>query len=232
MNARTSVRVSPRVVLGGMVVLVGVLLTLDQAEVIDVRGFWQLWPLLLVGFGLSKLLGTRFASERIWGGVILIAGVLLCLENLTGLEVPWRLIWPLALVALGVMIISRGIGRGRGLPASSGSWFREWAVFGGGERRIVSKNFEGGEANAIFGGLDLDLREAVLEAERADLDVFVAFGGLDIRVPEDWQVVVEAVSIFGGIDDKTRPLPGKAATPAKDLVIKGTVVFGGVDIKN
>ena len=101
------------------------------------------------------------------------------------------------------------------------------AVFGGvtraGRWRVRRKI----HSMALFGGVDLDLREAVFEAPIVEMSGFWCFGGLDIKVPEGIEVRDQTVGIFGGTDvrDLGDPLPG-----APTLIIKGAALFGGVSI--
>jgi cell wall-active antibiotic response 4TMS protein YvqF len=114
-------------------------------------------------------------------------------------------------------------------------------VFWGGRRRITSKNFTGGEIVAIFGGFEIDLSEADLQGNEAEIEIVTIFGGGEIRIPENWDVVVDSVGIFGGTGDRTRhpdprnqaQAPGTSTSPpVKRLVIKGVSIFGGLTLKN
>jgi len=53
-------------------------------------------------------------------------------------------------------------------------------------------------------------------------------GGMEVRVPEDWIVIIEGFPFMGGFDDKTRP----EKNSTKRLIVKGTAVMGGIEIKN
>jgi hypothetical protein len=81
---------------------------------------------------------------------------------------------------------------------------------------------------ALFGGIDLDLREAVFEGSTMEISSICCFGGLDIKVPEGLHVSNEMVGIFGGTDlkDVADPVPG-----APTLVLKGLTLFGGVSVR-
>ena len=102
------------------------------------------------------------------------------------------------------------------------------AVFGGvtrtGRWRVRRKI----HSVAVFGGVDLDLREAVFEGTTVEMSGFWCFGGLDIKVPEGIEVRDQTVGIFGGTDVRNLgdPLPG-----APTLVIKGATLFGGVSVR-
>jgi hypothetical protein len=96
---------------------------------------------------------------------------------------------------------------------------------GGGPQR----DFKGGRAMAVMGGCEIDLRRASMpEGQEVMVDVFVMWGGIEIKVPEDWVVVNHGTAILGGFENKTRPLPGAA----KRLVVTGTAIMGGVEVKN
>jgi hypothetical protein len=102
------------------------------------------------------------------------------------------------------------------------------AVFGGvtrnGRWRVRRKI----NSIAVFGGVDLNMREAIFEADTVEMSGFWCFGGLDIKVPEGMEVRDQTVGIFGGTDvrDVGDPLPG-----APTLIIKGATLFGGVSVR-
>jgi hypothetical protein len=101
------------------------------------------------------------------------------------------------------------------------------AIFGGVTRSgrwRVRKNIK---ALALFGGMDLDLRNAIFEAPVVEISGFWCFGGLDIKVPEGIDVRDQTAGVFGGTDirDIGDPAPG-----APTLVIKGMTLFGGVSV--
>ena len=108
----------------------------------------------------------------------------------------------------------------------------ETAIFGGVRRRIESQEFEGGQATAICGGIELDLSKAATRKEEIVIEATAIFGGIDIRVPEHWAVSARGSAILGGFDDQTRDARSTDVPPQTRLVILGNAVFGGVTIKN
>jgi hypothetical protein len=102
------------------------------------------------------------------------------------------------------------------------------AIFGGVTRKGKWRMRKNTHALALFGGMDLDLRNAIFEAPVVEISGFWCFGGLDIKVPEGIEVQDRTAGIFGGTDvrDIGDPAPG-----APTLVIKGVALFGGVSIK-
>ncbi|WP_448566640.1 DUF1707 domain-containing protein [Thalassotalea ganghwensis] len=81
---------------------------------------------------------------------------------------------------------------------------------------------------SIFGGADIDFTDAQFGEKKITLKVLCIFGGNNIYVPENVNVVSKAFCIFGGVDDKAATI---ADSNAPTIVIEGLVVFGGIDIK-
>lgn len=102
------------------------------------------------------------------------------------------------------------------------------AIFGGVNRSGRWRIRKNTQALALFGGMDLDLRDAIFESPVVEIAGFWCFGGLDIKVPEGIEVRDQTAGIFGGTDvrDVGDPLPG-----APVLVIKGMTLFGGVSVR-
>jgi Predicted membrane protein (DUF2154). len=105
------------------------------------------------------------------------------------------------------------------------------AIFGGGKKILHSENFEGGNITAIFGGSEIDLSGCKLAPGENIIDVLAIFGGTTIIVPKDWKIIVNVVPLFGGFSIKGRRDPNIDYDPTKALVIKGTVIFGGGEVK-
>jgi len=103
------------------------------------------------------------------------------------------------------------------------------AVFGGIARRgqwVVPSELR---VKAVFGGAELDLREARLETDDVVMHVKAVFGGVSIILPDDVIAVVEGTGMFGGFDDQAatrQPPPGSPV-----VRITGKAVFGGVSVQ-
>lgn len=103
------------------------------------------------------------------------------------------------------------------------------AFFGGVHKKIVSKNFKGGDVVTIMGGTEIDLSQADFTGT-VRLDVVQIMGATKIIVPAHWEVRSDVTAIFAGFEDK-RQQP-TVNNPDKILLIDGTSLFGGIELKN
>lgn len=104
------------------------------------------------------------------------------------------------------------------------------AILSGVNKRILSKNFQGGKLTAAFGGIDLDLSQADLQGVQT-MQVDVIFGGMKLIVPPHWDVRTEVTNIAAGVEDKRIYRQSEVDTD-KVLVLRGTILFGGLEIKS
>ncbi len=112
---------------------------------------------------------------------------------------------------------------------SSEDFIDTTSVFGGVHKKVVSKNFKGGDITTFLGGTEIDLSQADFNGI-ARLDVTQVCGGTKIIVPPHWEVRSEVTAIFAGFEDK-RQQPA-ILNPEKILIIDGTSIFGGIELKN
>jgi predicted membrane protein len=108
----------------------------------------------------------------------------------------------------------------------------EMALFSGVEKKVTSDKFEGGKVTALFGGIEIDLRQSQLSEAKNSIDLFTMFGGSEFRVPTDWTINVSQLTVvFGAFEDK-RLIDKSNTDPNKVLNIRGLILFGGGEIKN
>ena len=221
-----------QVVFGLMIVVLGVLFTLDNLDLIRAGDYLRYWPAGLVAVGLLKIYHALRDGHGWFGGLAFTGvGLWMLANGVLYFRVNLRELLPLILVAFGGYMVWRGFGgERRTRPADGHSSFSALAIMGGVARRSSSQSFQGADLTAVMGGCEIDLRQAsITPGTEAVIDIFAFWGGIDVKVPEDWTVVTRAMPLMGGVEDKTRA-PQGAAT--KRLVIRGIVVMGGVSIKN
>jgi Predicted membrane protein len=224
---------APRLVLGLGIIIIGVLSLLGNMDIIDPNEYLQLWPAILIIVGIAYLIQCQHGSGRVWGIILTFIGTGMLLDRLHFIHFSVWIYWPLIFIVVGIMMIIRASSHQRNIHSSqaessdANSYIKAIAIMGGYRRMNNSQDFKGGELTAIMGGLEIDLREASIKGE-AVIDIFALMGGVEMRVPEDWLVIIEGFPFMGGFEDKTRP-PKESA---KRLVIKGTAMMGGLEIKN
>jgi predicted membrane protein len=235
MEDSPSFRVTPQLVLGFFIIVIGILFTLDNLDVLEAEEYFRLWPAAIIAVGLTMLIQSK--RTRAPGIMVSLVGTLWLLINLSVIRFSIRDYWPLILVAIGASMVWQVLARSSNvtitvkpnIPVDPDSTISAIAVLGGVVRRCNSKDFQGGELTAIMGGCQIDLREADIQGEEAVIHTFAWWGGIEIKVPEDWAVVSQGLPLMGGFADTTHPPQGG---PKKRLVIKGFAIMGGVETKN
>lgn len=107
--------------------------------------------------------------------------------------------------------------------------FERWVAFEGLKLRVISQQFRGGRLTAVFSGVTIDLRDAVLAPEGATISVDSTLSGIDILVPQDWDVEGDVEAVCGGIDEERFSQTRLRGGPR--LRVNGTVVAGGLFVR-
>jgi len=199
------------------------------------------WKTLVIAIGILVGFKSEFRNPA-WVVLILVGSIFLSEDLLPGLN--WhQYAWPLGFIVLGLVAIFR--------PSRNRNWNR-WqdhknepaeyydrekftnedvldhtTFFGSIQKNILTKDFRGGEMVTIFGGSELNFIQADINGT-VILDITQIFGGTKLIVPSNWNIKSEMTAVFAGIEDK-RP-PQAAVATDKVLVIKGTSIFGGIEI--
>ncbi|MFL6656669.1 MAG: LiaI-LiaF-like domain-containing protein [Massilia sp.] len=226
--------ISAQLILGAFVVGLGLLFLLDNLNIFDYHRMYTFWPTVFIVLGVVKLLDTNTDNGKLLGSILISVGVLWTLNRLGFVYFNVRSLAPLILVTIGGMVIYRALARKNRsadsvmqVAADSDSIVDITAVLGGFDRRINTPTFRGGEVTVVMAGCQLDLRGSSIEGE-AVINVFVSMGGISIKVPVDWTVVLHGSPIMGGFDEKTAAPPNNN----KRLIVKGYAIMGGVEIRN
>jgi predicted membrane protein len=221
---------------GAIILAIGAIFLLNNMGIINAVHFWQFWPLLVIFGGLVKFADP---TRRAWGAMIVVIGILLQLNKLGYGHFSFGELWPLLLIAAGAFAmwsalqarkLSEVLNTNNADPLTT---LNEHAIFGGVQKRVNVKEFRGGQLQSLFGGIEIDLRDADLAENQAVLHANAIFGGIELRVPETWYVAARGQGIFGGYTDSTRYTgPVDPDKPKKTLIVMGTAIFGGVEIRN
>lgn len=217
-------------------ILLGLYLLLENLGFIYWGDLWDYWPLIFVIIGLVKLYSSNFRevySASVW----IVVGLLLFLvtRDFISLRDIFQF-WPVILILIGVRIVwthyLRSTRPDRAEESFSQHRIDSVAIFGGREVRVTSERFEGGNITSIFGGAEIDFSGSRLAPGNNVLDVLVVFGGAELRVPRNWNVVMKGMPIFGGFEDARKQAFADEPSPENLLLIKGLVLFGGLEVKD
>jgi len=223
---------TPRLLVGIFIIGVGALLLLGNLQILEVEHIWRFWPLLLLVAGINMIVRSRFGPGLEGGVVLAVLGGAFLLRNLGYLDWRFRHLWPLILILLGIMIVATSFRRSmpqRGPQSSTSPSVSLFTFLGGVDHKNNAQAFRGGEATAVMGGIDIDLREASIADTDVELNCFVFMGGIEIKVPPDWSVVIRATPVMGYIGGTA-----KTGSPdgSKKLIIKGQAFMGAIEVKN
>lgn len=225
---------------GFIILLVGVFLLLHNLD-LDIPDWIGSWQILVMSIGLILWVKSEFKNI---GGVIMIAvgGIFMVRDYV---DLPFdiaRFIWPVVLIVVGLLfIIFRPSYNPKSLDEDDTKvvpdlypvdedYINAQILFSGENRLIVSKKFKGGRISTVFGGCDVNLLQADFDGV-IELNCQCVFGGVELVVPSNWEVKIMTNSVFGGVEDK-RPVELLGSNPNKVLMIKGSCVFGGIEIKS
>jgi len=219
--------------IGIFLVALGALFFLDTFYIIDFDNIFELWPLALVVVGVNKIR----SGERNSGVILSAIGMFLLCYNLVRL--PWYIeenFWAFMFIAGGFYFIFRSKNEPTvhetdfDSSTYSDARIKQSFVFGGSEQQYTSQHISGGKIDAVFGGGTVDLRSANLDRDMVRLEINCVFGGVTIYVPEHIDVNINISPLFGSVDDMRIP-PRDYDIERKTLVLEGTCIFSGIEIK-
>lgn len=204
------------------------------------------WQMLLIFLGVINIFKKKFTAAVT---LILIGSFFMLPKIVVGLNQNFvHVYWPLLLIAAGMVILiqriakpdsgfendnfkyKKNVGGDNNFSEYKNGRFDKNSIFGGADHVILDNEFNGGELNAVFGGISLDLRRTNLPQGETYLEVNAVFGGVTIFVPEGWLIETHIDAVFGGFRDNRLPI--EVSDKSKKLIIKGSCVFGGGELKN
>lgn len=230
-----------RITAGLLIVFFGVLVLMERSGAAIPE--WAVSvPSVLMGVGFVTLVKHKFA--KLWGWVLFGIGGILLLNRILPQFIDQNLIFPGIIILFGIMMMTKAFThqkKKRSRPFNrlknkveegSDEYFESSTVFGGVDRVVVTKNFKGAQISSVFGGHEINMMQADMESE-AHMNLHAVFGGITIIVPSHWNVKSDVSTIFGGIEDK-RPQYAQdwQMESGKTLYLKGSCVFGGVEIQS
>lgn len=240
------------IIAGLILILVGVVFFLRKMDFFFPDWLFS-WPTLLIIVGIYSGLKHNFRNNA-W--IVLVGiGIFFLIQDYNPEIESRRFLIPIFIIAVGIIMILRPNKRFYGDKINEKFANKDWSktgnwqaygstagmdsndylninsVFSGVQRTILSKNFQGGKISCVFGGAEIDLTQADFTGTSI-LRLEAVFGGIKLIVPPHWQVINEIDGVFHGVDDKRRAPAGAYNDINKTLVLKGSAVFGGIEIRS
>lgn len=236
--------------IGGVLIVIIGLLFLGREMGLPIPGWLFTWQMLLIAIGIYTGLKHSFRNFS-WFVLILVGGAFLLRDFYPHLAIG-QYIWPVAIILVGIALIFKPKSkfcRNDNIPhrfsrrkyrdkermsageVSGEDYIDISAIFGGVVKNIISKDFKGGEVSAVFGGVELNMSQADFEG-KVELEINAIFGGASLILPPHWEVQSELAAVLGSVEDK-RPLhKDHSGGDKKILILRGSAVFGGIEIKS
>jgi predicted membrane protein len=232
-------------VLGGLVIIAAGSALLLKRSGVEFPYWVFSFETFLITLGLY--IWARHTFRRPGGLLLMLVGGFLLLDDIIPNISIGPYIWPIIIIAAGVyMIISPGRNSRRKMmmknfnrhktsstefDANQEEFINATSIFAGIKKRYFTKDFKGGKVVCFMGGIEIDLGNSDI-TQPVTIEVSQVFGGTKLIIPSNWQVRSELVAIAGGVEDKRHQPAAIEEDANKILILRGTLIFGGIDIKS
>lgn len=220
-----------RAIWGLIFIAAAVVIALNSFNIINFDIFFDgWWTLFIIVPSLSSLITDNDKIGALFGlgiGIFL----LLCAQDILSFEMFWKLLLPGIIAYIGLKMLFSAFRKNKAekiikqIKINGRDLQKGVAVFSGTELNFDDVVFDGADLIAVFGGVECDLRHAIIDRDCV-INVLTVFGGAEIYLPKDVNVVTNVSCAFGGVDSPTSNSDAKHT-----IYIQGTCVFGGVDVK-
>ncbi len=237
--AKNPAETSNRFIIGILLVIAGFILILRKTTMLPepldhfIDDIIFSWQMLLIVIGVITLAG----SDNKTPGIVLISvgGFFMIPELFTDFFRSFNFFWPALFIVIGVVLLINSKRLVQTLNYTSGSkadMIDYVNIFSGAERQLITNNFLGGKVTSIFGGGEVDLTRSSLAPGDNVIEITCIFGGTTLIVPENWNVILNVTPILGGFSDSRRIGSDVIKDTTRSLTIRGTVIFGGGELKS
>ena len=212
-----------KLIVGLFFTALGLLMAADNLRLLHADDYLRYWPGVVVAIGLLKIVDPR---QRVLGAILTIAGAALLSYTAGFVHFTIFNLWPLLLIAAGAAMVARAAGvRVPGTGTQTGRNILATLT----TRKIneTSRDYSGNGIVAAMGACQLDLSQADIAHSPAVIEAFAFWGGIEIFIPENWEVIGEVFPFMGGFDVRT----SVGARPDRQLIVRGAAIMGGIEVK-
>jgi len=233
-----------------VLIFFGLVILVDRTGIVsnlEWFSFRNLWPIIFVIIGVNTLSKTKNSIVHFFMGLgFLLTGGALLLRNfglIPDFSFNWSILWPVLIIFLGLKMLfdnkhSRNTERAEEMTMSESEsentdndYIDLNALLGSSDFHFSSKNLKRGNITAVLGGCKVVLTDADFKTDSLTINVLAFWGGIEIYIPKNWKLNVKAVPIMGGIEHKIIS-DENGVKKDKTLIITGTVIMAGVEIKS
>jgi predicted membrane protein len=207
------------IIWGVALILIGIIIILNMANFIQVSLWSYIFGLVLIFAGISSIINSK---KNMFGYFLILLGLFIILRKALSWDFNLLYIIPIILIIAGISFLINVVSSGN--HKVSGNVF---VVFSGREDNTVPVDYQGSNITCIFGGYGLDLRDHKFVNDLS-FNIFTMFGGTEIIVPENVNIVVKPTAIFGGVGNVTRNSQDNEFT----IYVNALCLFGGVEVLN
>jgi predicted membrane protein len=227
-----------RALIGLIFIAIGVFLMMRVFNVFPfhIPYYFFSWKMILIALGIIFMISEK---NKPTGIILFVIGSIFLARDIFSKDLSsiLEIAIPTILVIAGISLLFpkkyfRKYDPVLSVSEDSANILEDVNIFSGGNKFVTSEAFRGGQVTCIFGGAEVNFKNASLAPGENVLDVTCIFGGCTLYVPEDWTVRMDATAVFGGFsDERSKGNPHLVTDPTKVLIVKGVVIFGGGEIK-
>lgn len=190
------------------------------------------WTLFIILPSLFSMFEQRLNVFNTFG---LILGILLLLDSIDIINNVsiYKLVFPLIIILIGFSLLfskKNNFNKKKMNKDSingNGKIVKAYGILSGQTIKPLNQEFSGANTVSILGGVDIDLRMAIIK-EDILITAVVILGGTDIFLPPNVNVVVSGIPVLGDIENRVNLCP---IENAPTVYIDAVCVLGGLDIK-
>ena len=223
--------------LGTFLIVIGAIWAIKTMHIFsyEFEYLYLSWPVFLMALGCFLIIRSR---GNFGGFVLIFIGGAYFLSRMFDLSVGeiFSNFWPLLLIGVGISILLE-YWRGKPKKTKSGQetvtddFIEVSGVLSDENLNVESQNLTGIKVSTMLGGVKINLFGAK-PVKDCIIDLEILMGGVELFIPSHWKVRNDVSTLFGGVEESRRRSVPLEGTEQPEITIKGSVLFGGLEIKS